>query len=266
MRVLRYGMSGDDVVTWQSFLRGSINTDLLISGTFDVATVAETKRFQGSCNLYPVDGIVGTDTYAAAISRGLNVVTDDPSFEDGPGWPARPDFGQMSYAQREDVFGRFSYVPAKIPSNPEAIKILGSWVADNIVNVQFPQPIPAAGDDVVSSVFHKRIADQVKGLFDAWFEAGLWSQILTWDGSWAPRFIRGSDTVLSNHAWATAFDVNCRWNQLGHTPVLKGKPGSVRELVKIANDHGMFWGGHFVTLSGNLKRIDGMHFEIAHLV
>jgi hypothetical protein len=40
-------------------------------------------------------------------------------------------------------------------------------------------------------------------------------------------------------------------------PALKGKQGCVRELVPIANQHGIYWGGHFK------RRPDGMHFELA---
>ena len=73
-----------------------------------------------------------------------------------------------------------------------------------------------------------------------------------------PRYIRGSATTLSNHAWGTAFDVNYRWNQLGHVPALKGEIGSVRELVPRAHQLGFYWGGHF-------SRRDGMHFEVARV-
>jgi hypothetical protein len=71
-----------------------------------------------------------------------------------------------------------------------------------------------------------------------------------------PRFIRGSHSVLSNHAYGTAFDINAPWNALGVRPALVGKPGSVRELVPLAAEHGFAWGGHFRT------RPDGMHFEL----
>ena len=84
-------------------------------------------------------------------------------------------------------------------------------------------------------------------------------RVLTWDGSFAPRFVRGSRTVLSNHAFGTAFDINAALNPRGTRPLLVGKKGSVRELVTIANDHGFYWGGHFVA------KPDGMHFEIAIL-
>jgi len=84
--------------------------------------------------------------------------------------------------------------------------------------------------------------------------------VKTWAGSFAPRFIRGSTVTLSNHAWATAFDVNVAWNPLGAQPALLHKIGSVRALVPLANAHGFYWGGHFQT------RPDGMHFELSRLL
>jgi hypothetical protein len=78
--------------------------------------------------------------------------------------------------------------------------------------------------------------------------------VLTWDGSFVPRFIRGSRTTLSNHAFGTAFDINCGYNRLGTIPALLGNKGYVRELVELANEHGFYWGGHFAS-----PRSDGMH-------
>jgi hypothetical protein len=103
------------------------------------------------------------------------------------------------------------------------------------------------------------IGAQVQMLFRAWEDAGLRNRLLTWAGGFVPRFVRGSRTTLSNHAWGTAFDVNVAWNARGAMPALRGEKGSVRELVPIANDFGFYWGGHF-------SRRDGMHFEAARVL
>jgi hypothetical protein len=95
-------------------------------------------------------------------------------------------------------------------------------------------------------------------LFKAWEDAGLKHLILSWGGSYNARFIRGSTTRLSNHSFGAALDINVAWNPLGAEPALVGKQGSVRELVPLANQHGVYFGGHFV-------RRDGMHFEIAEI-
>ena len=42
--------------------------------------------------------------------------------------------------------------------------------------------------------FHRAAAEQLKGLWAEWEEANLLSRILSFDGSFAPRFIRGSRT------------------------------------------------------------------------
>jgi hypothetical protein len=105
---------------------------------------------------------------------------------------------------------------------------------------------------------HRLVVDQVRALFQAWEAAGLVDGLLTWEGSFAPRFVRGSRTTVSNHAWGTAFDVNFPWNRLGAVPALRGEKGSVRDLVPIAHELGFYWGGHF-------SRCDGMHFEVARL-
>lgn len=107
--------------------------------------------------------------------------------------------------------------------------------------------------------FHRFALAQLQGMWAAWEVAGLLDRVLTYGGSFVPRFIRGSSRSLSNHAFGSAFDINVAWNQLGHEPALKDQEGCVRELVPIANDYGFYWGGHF-------SRRDGMHFEVATLL
>ncbi len=92
-----------------------------------------------------------------------------------------------------------------------------------------------------------------------WEAAKLLDRILVYDGSFVPRFVRGSRTVLSNHAYGSAFDINERYNKLGKRAALVGERGCVRELVPIANLWGFCWGGHY---NG---RPDSMHFEVAFL-
>ena len=55
-----------------------------------------------------------------------------------------------------------------------------------------------------------------------------------------PRFVRGSTTSLSNHAFGSAFDINVPFNRLGARPALVGQKGSVRRLVKTAHRHGFY--------------------------
>jgi len=255
MQILRKGSTGNDVEKWQTFLRGlSPNSQILISGIFEDFTDKETKAFQQRKNLKP-DGVVGPKTLAIALQAGYGLMEDPTCNIGGPNWPPKPASGPLSFVDREKLFGIFSYVSSPVPGNPEAITIRGNW-ASNISQVSIPQLAGVSGTPRSTDFqFHTLLVPQVKKLFEDWRAAGLTYLILSWGGSWVPRYIRGSRSILSNHAWGTAFDINVAWNGLGAQPALRGETGSVRELVDIAYENGFYWGGWFN------KRPDGMHFE-----
>jgi peptidoglycan hydrolase-like protein with peptidoglycan-binding domain len=249
--LLKLGSSGDDVTMWQNFLKGIYSSSsLIVNGSFDNDTQDLTKKFQHDNGLN-VDGVVGQNSYAVAKKLGFGGVATSPVIN---------SINPITAQQRAQLFGTFSYVPSPTPDNPEAITINHSWVISNIISVQIPElsNIPGAPKNCIIP-FNKLAAPQLSAMFQAWNDANLINRILSWDGSWAPRFIRGSRTNLSNHAWGTAFDINARWNRLGAAPATAGMQGCVLELVDIANQHGFFWGGSFAT------RPDGMHFECATL-
>ena len=256
MQILKKGSTGPDVESWQTFLRGlSPGSSIVVDGNFGGVTELETKAFQSRKGLIP-DGTVGPKTLAVALQSGYSLMHDPTLDVNGPSWPAKPKFGQMSAADREKMFGKFSYIPSPTYGNPEQITIAGDWLSKSMSTITIPSMprvpgVPRSGNILV----HNLIAPQMTKLFDVWHSKGLSYLIMSWGGSWAPRFIRGSRTILSNHAWGTAFDINVQWNQLGAQPALRGEVGSVRELVEIAYDHGFYWGGWFP------RRPDGMHFE-----
>jgi len=261
MRTLYKGLTGDDVKAWEHFLVGiNPNSQIIVDGVFDDATKAETEALQRSYGFTgrDVDGVVGPKTMGRAMTMGFDPLWDDRVDDDSsPNWPPTPAEGPLSPALRGGIFGNFAYRPAGSTANPEAIIITDNWAASNIMQVNVPQLKGVQGAPTTCNVpFHKLAAKQLQDTFAAWEAAGHRDKVLSWAGSWAPRFIRGSRTVLSNHAWATAFDINVPWNGLGAQPALKGKKGSVRELVQIAYDHGFYWGGWFK------GRPDGMHFEV----
>ena len=260
MQILRKGSTGADVEKWQAFLRGlAPDSSILISGIFEDTTEKETKAFQRRKNLTQ-DGVVGPKTLSVALLCGFNLMEDPSQDDTGPNWPPRPQVGPLNYADREKMFGKFSYVSSPVFSNPEAITITSNWI-NNISQTHVPQLSGIPGASRAATIpLHVDVAPQVIKLFQTWQDEGLMYLVLSWGGSWVPRFIRGSRTVLSNHAWGTAFDINVNWNPLGAVPALKGETGSVRELVEIAYDHGMYWGGWFS------KRPDGMHFEAYKIV
>lgn len=260
LRYLRLNCVGDDVVKWQNFLLGIRPCSVVVaSGNFDQITHDETKLFQSAVGFVgkDVDGVVGSMTYAKAGELGFHLALDDESNDDSPNWPVKPpNISSLSIKERENLFGKFSFKSNPVNNNPEAITILGDWVSKNITSVYVPQLKNVKYTPTTQKVLmHSLLTKQTQDMFVAWESAGVLDRILTWGGSWNPRFIRGSRTTLSNHAWGTAFDINVQWNMLGTMPALKGKKGSVRDLVEIALAHGFFWGGWWSS------RPDGMHFE-----
>lgn len=173
-----------------------------------------------------------------------------------PEWPERPSgLTAPTEAWRREHLGAFAYIREPLPGNPEAIRITDGWAARNVVRVEVPELAGVLGAGTGRVCFHKDYVENLRGLFAAWRAAGLMGHVLAWGGSFAPRFIRGSSTRLSNHAYATAFDLNAAWNPLGKRPALVGEEGSVRELVPLAVEHGFYWGGWYA------GRVDGMHLE-----
>lgn len=263
MNTLRKGSSGKDVEKWQNFLRG-LNFYLGKSdGDFGKNTYNATVKFQKkhvvpvTGSKYDADGVVGSTTYGIASSKfGFEIVKSDTDGKYGPNWPPKPKARPLNSNQKVALFGKIDFVPAPTKNNPEGIKIVGNWQKENLTRVKIPQLVGVTGAPKSGNIFwHKKGVGQVVELFQAWEDAGLKNKVLTWGGSWAPRFIRGSRSVLSNHSTATAFDINVPWNGLGRQPALVGRKGSVRELVEIAVEHGFWWGGWF-------SRADGMHFEL----
>lgn len=260
MRVLRLGDTGADVKRWQLFLRGQGFDPGVVDGIFGRLTREASISFQLRHALVP-DGIIANRTFGVAMQLGFPVVTDSSADVTSPNFPPPPDFGPLSgQAARQKAFGKFDYVHHPIPGNPENIRVLGNWAEENIGIARLPitklRGAPSSG----KVQFYKRAIPQLEAMWAEWEANKLLDRLRTWDGSYVTRFIRGSRTSLSNHAFGTAFDVNAERNQLGVLPALVGKEGCVRELVGIANKHGFYWGGHFK------GRPDGMHFEVAKLL
>lgn len=173
-------------------------------------------------------------------------------------WPPATIKPVFDTAARQKLFGVFEFTPDPVASNPERIRILGTWQQDTIVPVVLPQLIKRGiGPKNGTILFHRLAAAQLQRCWALWEQAGLLDRIQSFDGTFNARFIRGSRTHLSNHAFGTAFDINARSNGLAVQPPLVGQPGSIRELVPYAQACGFYWGGHFA------DRLDGMHFEVA---
>ncbi len=255
MIALRKGDKNPTVKKWQYFLVGQGYTYVIADGEFGPKTEKASKEFQTKHSLY-IDGVVGNESFQKAMSMGFQLV-DDPedNTKDGPNWPAPPSFRPLTQAQIQSKFGKFDF---RIQPDKSSIKIMGNWESENIVSVEIPQLSGLPPYHPTRFRLHKLAAPQFQRLFSEWEKAGLKDRLLTFDGAFNPRLIRGSLTNLSCHAWGIAIDINVPWNGLGVNPAFKGQKGCVRELVSIANKLGFYWGGHF-------QRKDGMHFEVAEL-
>jgi hypothetical protein len=255
MEILRQGSEGDEVRRWQQFLLG---LDLLqrgVDGIFGPFTDRATRAYQRRRRLV-ANGVVGPDTYAAALKDGFDVGFIDPrGGTSGVDWPPKPLFAPLvSNAERNDVFGRFQF--ERVSPTSDNIRILDDWADRNLTTVRIPQLARVKGAPASGRVRVPRlIAEQLQALFARWEEKDLMRLVLTFAGVYAPRYVRGSASTLSNHAWGAALDINEDYNRLGQVPPLRGQRGAVRELVPDANEFGFYWGGHY------RGRADGMHFE-----
>lgn len=257
LKLIKINSTGPLVESWQFFLIGQGFFTGIADGNFDADTKAATIEFQKKHNLQP-DGIVGNKSFGVAMQLGFEGIIDDRKDDSGAEFPPPPLFSPLvGNEKRQEIFGKFAFKSKPVPGNPENIQITDDWEKKNIVTISITQLTDIKGSDRVR--FHRLAANQLIKLWSDWQSAGLLSRVLTWDGSFVPRFIRGSLTTLSNHSFGSAFDINVAWNGLGVIPALVGQKGCVRELVQLANINGFYWGGHFT-------RKDGMHFEIAKIL
>lgn len=242
--LIQKGSQGQTVIQWQRYLSKSGYPVGAIDGFFGKATEKYTKQWQTTVGLTP-DGKVGSLSWKRS---GLPVPKSD--------LPPRPSFSSPSQNIVKRLFGTFDY---EVSPN-RTINILGVWRSNNIVKIQIPQIIGIEGAPKDGYIyFHKKGVEQLKAAFQEIEDKGLKHLIISWAGSFYPRFIRGSTRSLSNHSWGTAFDINAPENWLGQKPAKVGRKGSLLELVPIFNKYGFYWGGHYRT------RLDGMHFELAVL-
>ena len=152
------------------------------------------------------------------------------------------------------MFGPIAATAQSAPSiGPDAVTINPSWEARNIETVSIPQlaHLPRTDDGKIRVNKHARLP--LVALFNQLERQGLLGQVVTWDGLFVPRRMRGKES-LSPHAYGLAFDINAELNPYGADPVPTGEYGSVEEIAAVAAPLGWFWGGWFRTP-------DPHHFE-----
>jgi peptidoglycan hydrolase-like protein with peptidoglycan-binding domain len=247
--ILRKGTIAQEVAFWQKFLAEKEFLTGTIDGIFGEQTKKATIAWQKASGLDD-DGVVGAGSFAKAKEQGYAHAPETPWY------PPRPDFDSPSTARVKELFGEFQFNRLSGGN----IQILGTWVADNIVKVEIPQIAGIEGAPADGKIrFHRKGADQLKGLFDEIERQGFKDLLISFAGTFVPRMVRGSTSRLSNHSWGTAFDINAPENWLGQQPAPVGRKGSLLKIVPIANSFGFYWGGHYN------NRPDGMHFELAVL-
>ncbi len=258
MQYLRKGSKGPLVEAWGYFLTGLGYEVGEVDDRFGPKYHEATKKWQ-QANQLNNDGVVGNLSFGVAMQQGFSLLEDKSTEREGINWPPKPRFRPLSSSARKKLFGDFQYKHTPRAKDKDVVTIKGDWAKENIMLVEVPQLAKATNGKYTKMRFNKKAVPQLLAMFREWERAGLLHLIKTYAGAFYPRFIRGSKTNLSNHSWGTALDINVAWNGLGRTPALVGREGSVRELVKIANKHGFYWGGHF-------SRKDGMHFEVYKIV
>lgn len=218
-------------------------------GKFGRKTQDAVMRFQ-SDNGLEVDGVVGKKTWAVLESKNTErrVV-------------------YLDQIEKEKMYGEFKYTPKTAKTTKgDPITILDGWAEANIISVDIPQlkgvPLYTKGNKEKCSGkvrLHKKAAPMFQAFFKDIEQAGLLHLVKTYDGAFNPRFMRGSKTSLSNHAWGTAIDINGYANGLGREGAKRGTDGSVWELVPYMQKNGLYWGGYF-------SRKDNMHIECGKVI
>ena len=148
-------------------------------GDFGELTEKALRDFQKRAQL-PVTGIADAATWAALEREPVVPPVVDP-------FPARPSFSPLTSAARAAMLGSFQYEHAPLPNNRENIRILGSWVADNIVTIEIPQLRAVPGVVVKGKLqgdgpkdgkvqCHRLVAEPLRALWQAWEAAGLLPQ------------------------------------------------------------------------------------------
>jgi peptidoglycan hydrolase-like protein with peptidoglycan-binding domain len=78
MRVLTFGMTGEDVKKWQTFLASKDYFRGNVDGQYDGETVQATKDFQRFHELQPAEGAVTNVTLGMAMVLGFPLLEEVP--------------------------------------------------------------------------------------------------------------------------------------------------------------------------------------------
>lgn len=117
-------------------------------------------------------------------------------------------------------------------------------------HVQGDYPWFPARSFLINVDFKRKLEIAFKGLYDA----GVHTEIKTYDGCYNDRDVRGSDST-SLHAWACAIDLNAKDNPMTTDPDPVKRHGTWTPLfIQIMKSAGIYFGGDWHS------RADPMHF------
>jgi hypothetical protein len=146
----------------------------------------------------------------------------------------------ITTAVRDAWYGPITYVAAPTSDNPEAIKITNDF-HERIIRHTMPILGPIE--------IHELAAPSLYSILNEIAAMGWGSKIRQFNGSFVPRFVRGSTSDLSSHSYGTSIDINAAENPQGGEPT-----ADQRDLATIFEKHGWYWGDRF-------SKRDPMHFE-----
>lgn len=153
------------------------------------------------------------------------------------------------------LLGKVHYQIIDDPARPDAVKLLNGFETDFLQSIRVPfldqlPGFPRSGKLTINRI----AAPSLIAALTSIRTEGLFGHLVTYDGAYVPRTIRGNRGALSEHALGLAVDFNARYNPRG-TPA-KG-PGHLGDLTRIAEvmaEFGWRWGNYF-------HSPDPMHFE-----
>lgn len=122
-----------------------------------------------------------------------------------------------------------------------------------VMSERFPNwCVMNTGIPVVHIACNVDIQGELGQALDNVYQRGIGHRLITYDGCFNIRAIRGEPGIPSAHAYGLALDINAATNQLGDT---QGGFFDDPQTVKCFTDAGFFWGGAFT------GRKDPMHFS-----
>lgn len=131
-----------------------------------------------------------------------------------------------------------------------------SFYSDNLVKVFPPFNMKYDGKPMPYFMFHRKAAPAISRALDAIWEHVVRDQsildregVSDCAGTYNPRFVRGSKSKWSNHAYASAIDLDAKANGLGQEGDMP------RYVIAAFKKEGFRWGGDYK------GRKDPMHFE-----